>query len=81
MIKHLEVDLTDLFNLQPTLKGRILEQLKKDKRTTITIMQKKLKATEPTTRRIVLELLDEGKIRDLGIHNIDGKSSRVFEIA
>lgn len=70
----------DLFNLQPTLKESIYEIIKKDKRTTQSIIVQKLKCSHFGARSNLEHLIDEGKIKDIGTHFISGKRMRVYEI-
>lgn len=81
MRKQVEIQINDLFHLKPTLKQTILEQIRKDKRTTSTITSKKCKCSLYAAKTNLERLVDEGMIKDLGVHMINNRINRVFEIA
>lgn len=80
MRKEIQIEIPDLFNLQPTLKDSIYELLKKDKRITVDIIIKKLKCSHWGARSNLAKLISEGKIKGLGIFRISNRAQRVYEI-
>lgn len=80
MRKQIEVQIPDLFNLQPSIRETILEHIKKEKRTTQSITSKKCKCSIEGARRVLLRLVDEGLVRDLGLFMVNSRKSRVFEV-
>ena len=80
MRKQVQVELNDLFNLQPTLKEVILQQIKKDKRTSPYIIAKICKCSESSAKRNLELLVSDGLVKDLGYFRIKNGKMRVYEI-
>ena len=80
MRKQVQVELNDLFHLQPTLKEIILQQIKKDKRTSSYLIAKICKCSESSARRNLEALVSDGLVKDLGYFRIKNGKTRVYEV-
>lgn len=79
MRKQVQVEVNDLFNLQPSLRETILAQLKKDGRTTQSITAKKCKCSLYGARSNLERLVSDGLAKDLGVHTVNSRNCKVYE--
>ena len=80
MRKQVQVEINDLFDLQPSLKERIYNQIKTDKRTTISITAKKCKCSIYAAKANLEKLTTDGMINNLGTHLIKNRNCIVYEV-
>ena len=81
MRKQVQVELNDLFNLQQPIREIILNHIRTEKRTTQSIAAKKCKCSVYGARQNLDRLVSEGLVKDLGLHSVNSRKMRVYEIA
>jgi ribosomal protein S25 len=79
MKKTIEIQIPDLFQIQDPIKDQVLKLIKKQKRTTQSIVSQKLNCSMFAARSNLMALAREKIIKDIGIHVVKGRHVRIYE--